>query len=438
MCFEQNLENESLKIPNIFKKQMSSLAIKIPRIFYYLGCLTIAQMIFRPAFSTTLSDYLFFISLIFALINITIKSEEIKYNIPNGLTIGVYLFLINLFLTLLFVDDSHLVKFSTIVAVKFLYLILIWFWLSMNILRTPSQVKFALICFGISCAISAVYGVFENPQYLWQRPKGMADHVNQFGATCGMGTILGFSYLWNTIRDFTKQNKTQLLVFLFIFISCLAGLYVSESLGSLLAVGVALLVWTILKGARLKKIIVVSLGILACWIFLLHQAQYNKYSIAQRFKRETNLNNRNATLTSRLLTYRVALERIFHNPLIGEGIGKKLNETGYEVHNIFLKVLFECGFIAMFGFVLILYSSFKHLIFLFNNSQSTEEKQLSIALLLCFIVYFVICLKEPIFYNRFGWLPIALALALNDILATKEAHLHARQPNISSSEISFF
>lgn len=386
--------------------------MRFARILYYLGCLTIAQIAVRPVLNTALSDLLFFAALLALAPALLMRGKTVPFNLPRNLIGGVLLFVLGTSLSLFWVDDPDVLRNSTVVLLKFTYMCVIWFWLSSVIFTAMDQLKTALVCIAVSCAVSAIYGIYETLyllEYAWYRTAGMADHTNQFGATCAIGMTMVFGFLFRPPGGAKRPRWVQ-ASFLLLFLACGLGLVVSKSLGSFFALFIGFLTWLVIQGIKPRYVLFLGAVGLIVTAALVIQHSTSEYSVLDRFERQTDLQDRDASLTTRLSTYATAFDEILDNPFIGQGL-EVTTSTGFMVHNSLLKSLYESGILGIAGLIMIYLAVLRLGVRTLRLPVSGSDQQIAANLLVSFVVYLAISMKEPLLYNRFGWVAAALLLS---------------------------
>lgn len=393
----------------------------LSRILYYLGCLSIAAISVRPLFQTTLSDWLFISALVVTIPALLTNPKGIPYRIPKSTYIGTLLFLLSATFTLFWIDDPEVVAHSSLVIAKFSYLGLIWLWLGTLVFTNISQIRLASLCVAISTAISTVFELYQRSIIStqdWERANGLAEHTNQFGATSAIGVSIIFVYIFGG-KIKSTADWVRLTILLMLMALCGAGLFLSKSIGSFFAVFVATIAWLIIK--RLKPIYILSTALVAAITIglLYHQQQVQDFSILERIHQNSSVGNDKSTLKSRIDTYSIAIDMILDNPLVGKGIDVATS-TGYAVHNSILKAIYETGIIGGVGIGMVFFSIFSVTLNNLRRKINHEYRTVTESLFMAFITFFIVSLKEPIFYTRFGWITAGLLLAI--FALPKETH----------------
>ena len=385
----------------------------LARLFYYLGCLSIAEISIRPFLDTTLSDWIFLVAIVLSIPVLLTSHKSIPYRIPHNIYLGTILFFLSAIFTLFWVDDPKIFSHSLLVIAKFSYMCLIWFWVATIIFTDARQIRFASICVASSSAISTLFEIYQrsvNPVFAWERASGLADAINQFGGTSAIGISLTFIYILGEKRK-SKSDWARFFLLLTICALCATGLVLTKSLGSFVAIFSGFIFWLFLKRLKPRYIISITIiGTIAIGL-LIYQQQTQEFSVLDRFQENSSLDSDSSTLHSRIGTYFSAIDNILKNPFVGVGIDVP-TDTGYGVHNILLKIIYETGIVGGIGIGLIYISIFIAAIRRHRREKNSEYRLIGESLITAFFTFFIISLKEPIFYTRFGWISAALLLGL--------------------------
>ena len=148
----------------------------------------------------------------------------------------------------------------------------------------------------------------------------------------------------------------------------------------------------------------------------------------------------NATLWTRVETYRGAIDRILTNPFTGVGLDSESATIGTtEPHNLVIGIWFRAGFLGLAGILLVLLAIFSAARRTLREAGSVDEQMLALAFLCSFVAFFVFSMAAPILHPRYGWAPAALLLALRAIqvrrTATSALGVHTPQPGLARSPV---
>lgn len=386
----------------------------IPRFFYYLGMLFIAQTIFRPFFSVTISDIFFLISLIATIIIVLCRNKSYFILHPMFL-FGLVVFSIGGVISSF---RSNMPMESLIAVIKYLYLIGLWFWLGTVILRDEKNIYSAIFLWSISAAFTSAGAIV---QLIWGdiipgvspttgRMTGFTEHVNDLG---GVACVVLIPALTLASHD-AIGNFRKYCVYIIAFIITV-GLILSASISSLIAALISFIVWGIISRNKIKKIVTSLLICSVCLLTVSFSLKYGGISVLDRIKDVAAQNILYfETSVPRIEAYNLAWKSILKNPLVGVGAGPYAGttETGDAVHNFILLNWYESGVFGLLGILIILGSLTIVGINVIKLSRSENERSLSISLFSSYIAFLVIGMAQPIYFRRFGWISAALIMAL--------------------------
>jgi hypothetical protein len=242
---------------------------------------------------------------------------------------------------------------------------------------------------------------------------------NAAGGFLSVVCALSFGLYWHT------KNKLDLIVFL----SLLAGLYLTHSRGSLLAFVCAFLMVVVLKERFLKTVLLVAVLthlVMFSYTYPIWIKLDKKPSLDVATTRFGHLFSRAHTFADRaLFLWPTAIDLFFKSPFLGTGFGS-YNDLPHRLvgiehvaminrpdqflyndshaHHSFLHILAECGF---FGFFLVC-------LFLFNLRKwilNLENLALSKGLLLAFWVNVLSSCTEHRLFTPSQMLPFILIIA---------------------------
>ena len=85
------------------------------------------------------------------------------------------------------------------------------------------------------------------------------------------------------------------------------------------------------------------------------------------------------------------------------------------IHNAFLNTWYQGGLLSLLGLVLISLSALRAGIEAAVAAETAGERVLAGSLVGSFAVYLAFGLGQPTLYVRYGWVPVALLLALRTV-----------------------
>ena len=385
----------------------------IPRFFFYLGLLTIGQTVYRPAFSFTASDWFFLMSFFFTTSESLLR-RKIESRFSPYMIIGIFLFTIGGIVSSGF---AKMPLMSVIALIKYLYLIVVWFWLGAILLQKPEQIQTSIVLWTSSAALSGLCAIMQiiwgdsipGASFSWSRMTGLTEHVNDLGGLTSVALIPAIMMLTRFPKSIWRLVQSWITAIL-----TAVGLLLSVSMSGVSALLVSVVVWLVLSRLTLKSIVILSISAVLFFTVISIQSRYRGVSIISRLYDISDDGFSSETLQTRVDTYISAWKVISDNPLLGVGLGPDvgLTQTGHAVHNIFLLNWFQSGLFGLLGILMILSAIALEAYNGMRDPKRKDERILGIALFSSFIAFLVLGIAQPIYYNRFGWISAALLLAL--------------------------
>lgn len=394
----------------------------IARFFYYAGMLLVGVTTVRPVLDLTASDWLFLAAMLTAIPDALAKREDVLV-LPRLLILGVALFIIGSFASSAFsaYPDKTLIQ-----AAKFIYLSFLWFLLGAVILFRLEHIRTALFCFVLSAVINGIgaiiqikYGnVIPNSEMMWNRMTGFAGHPNALGSITAIAMVPTLFFL------FQKKSTGIFRITKWLLLLVCVGLALSVSVGAVLSAFAGIIYWLHSSGLRKRQLVwiyfVVALSVVAV-VFI--GKGMNLANLADRFTHLMEASDvQRTTVGSRMDTYKDALGSIAENPLIGKGAGGELDiaASGFRIHNILLLFWYQFGVFGEIAILLIVTAVLNE-IWMIKKSVTNAEVLIINSVLLCsFLTFLINAMAEPVFMQRFGWSPSALAVALSVLVRRQQ------------------
>jgi len=390
-------------------------AFTFSRRVYYLGVFTIGFLVVRPAFSFTLSDWLFLASLLLTIVVVLRTRTAVGLQLPAGVICGAALFAVG---GLISSTQAINPVASTAVVFRVLYLIIPWFWLGTIVLRTSGHVLVAVNAWVMSAAISGLAAVVQflggdivpGGDIAYGRATGLTGHFNDLGGLAAVSFVPALMLAVRTQGMMRAVNYCALAL-------VGAGLLFSGSVGALLAASASTAVW-LAAGRRARPTVLLLVGLLAVAIlFARAEGARDSPSPLQRVSRVTQADaprTSGGTLYSRIDVYRSAWDQIARQPLVGVGLdaASSSQRLELEVHNIILLPWFTAGILGITGILVLLGSLIHTGLDVLKRTRDSDDLALAISLHASFVAFLIFGMSEPVLYVRYGWVPAALLLAL--------------------------
>jgi O-antigen ligase len=408
--------------------------LAVPRLFYFAGLALIGEVSFRPL-SLTISDALFFAALVATGIELLRGPARATFQLPRPLVYGIAAFAVGGLISS--VVSAHPLG-SMLALGRFIYIVLIWFWLGTVLIGTLRHLYTAVALWSFSVA---VVGLSAIVQLFWTKLPGMCalQYCNYGGDTRFIGRMAGFTQAPNdlggmaaivlipvltlTIRPgISVALRTVGSVFL---LATVIGLIISGSVAAMAAAIIAVILWVLLSGVTRKQLAAVAVVAATIIVAVGLQSAVKAQSPLQRLEAVLAPKDPNASMNGRIRIDKATLELIRQSPVVGIGLDSKSADDklatfgfrrGLGAHNFFLAAWLGGGVLALLGLLLIVgfilrlgYQTVR------STTNDPEYSRLAIALTIAFITYMVFGIVSPTLYLRYGWVSAALLIALANL-----------------------
>jgi O-antigen ligase len=402
----------------------------VARYLYYGGVLTIGEPNLRPVLDLTVSDLFFFASLLTLACAWLLDRRPLDIRIPPLVVAGTAVFAVGGVASSL-VSAHSFESFGDLSRV--IYITIVWFALSTVILQTEDHVRDATrlwvlsVCVTALAALVQLYGLQRGVgvpgtfDIYGNRMTGFTEHPNTLGSMCALVLVPALGILAVRARTVPAWIVGHAVVG-----ALLAGLVVSGSIGALAAAVAALVAWTPWAWRAPRARLTFALLTLAVAVGAYGGGLLD--SEVERIGSVTAPGSSAATGPNRLLLDQRAISIIEQSPLYGAGLdgpsnyetmggGYEITGGGVAVHNMLLFVGVGGGVLAMIGMVMILSSVLALGFRMLVRSLRDPRKSLGLPAILVasYVAFLVYGVSAPILYIRYGWLPVALLVALRAI-----------------------
>lgn len=400
--------------------------LRFPRALYYAGLLFIAQLTIRPFLSFTLSDWLFFACLIATCAALLVRRPRVYVPLPRLLLLGILLFAAG---GLMSSFSSSAPTESFMVIIRIVYLTVVWFWLGTVVLQKIEHVRKAVLFWVVSAAVAGAAAVAQQfddnvvpgGRVEWGRATGFTEHMNDLGGLTSIALVPALMLFVTRGKSVGRDGFRALMLVL-----VGAGLLLSGSVGSVIAAAAATGVWLTWRHTSGRQLVRLALLAAAVLVFFTLQGSAETPSAVERISRLGTgaPNDPNRTLDSRFETFRIAVDRIEANPVVGVGLDLESSRAGeHRVHNIVLNLLYTSGILGLAGMILV-FASAARTAWSSLLDASAGERRLVLALGCSLIAFIVFLMSEPAMFTRYGWVAAALLFAVR-----------ARQQNVWTTEL---
>ena len=296
---------------------------------------------------------------------------------------------------------------------------MIWFWVASVVLRRSSDVRIGTAFWVVSLSVSAAAGIAQlflgdvipGTETAFGRMTGTAQHVNDFGGSAAVALPVAMGLAFQTLAGRPIRLVGGLGTVLIAI-----GLVLSGSVGAMVAAvcgtGVAATV-----GGRKRAFGIAAAAIAMATAVTWHfQAAQSADTLSERIHA---VSGTSGTLAARVDVFKLAWAHIADHPLVGVGLGFDPARPGSGlpdlIHNAFLSAWYQGGLLALVGLGVICLTALRAGLQAVAQAEDVDERVLAGALAGSFAAYLVFALGEPTLYVRYGWVPVALVLALRAV-----------------------
>jgi O-antigen ligase len=408
-------------VPN---ESASDRLLRIPRLLFYLGSLTLTEAIWRPAAGLTVSE-IFFILALGATVIAVLAGRPIA-RIPRGLVIGVSIFALGGAISSI---GAASITSSVSQTLQGIYVMLLWVWTGATVLRTRPQVVTALGCWTFSSALSGFAALLQvigvsllgTGALEGSRATGLTDHPNDLGAACAIALVPALMLATTRIpgRDGRDVNGMRAVRWCLLVLTAL-GVILSASIGAMFAGLIAILVWLIAPVVRAPgRLAVVAAIMVSLAGFTLAGGAVT--SPTKRFE-EVTTNGVSANSGSGVIRLKIvqrAWRGIESNPLVGRGLdssGLTVNVINkgtvvpYQVHGGPISIWYQAGILGLLGVVIVVWTLLRGAWRTLSAGDQTDML-IGLSILAAFIGFLVSAMTTPFALQQYGWFTAVMLAA---------------------------
>ncbi len=374
----------------------------------------------------TLSDLCF----LGAMAAVVAQPNIARPRFGKGILFGSWLYLAAALLTTVLSSPSIA---ALLVVVRLAYLTLLWLWLGVQYIRTWRHAYSLACAWCLGAALNGAVALLDSVSLLevpWSfeafgRYGGLTEHPNDLGGSAAIVFPVSLALARSAgTRVFGAAGKVIRLLWIMIGVS----LILSGSVSATTAAFTGGLVFAILDRAGARSMswhpgrgILVALGLLTVILLIIPAAGSDTSAIGRGLslvQGEESLAV-GSTVENRSAQYGVVLSSVRSNPVIGSGLdltSRRLttgaNQMQFEVHNFFLRVLYEVGIVGLVGMALIVGSLFRHAVWLLRTVDKSPYGGLAPGLVGAMCSGLVLGLAQPLLFQRYYWMPAVFVAAL--------------------------
>jgi hypothetical protein len=404
------------------------LAIQAARLLFFAGAATVSQSGWRLPGGLTVSEVLFIGA--FGCSCLAVLLGRAVAILPASLVSGVAVFAIGgAMSSFAAVAPAQ----SAVEVVHAIYVMLLWSWTGLMVLRTRRQLIVTLLLWSFSSALNGV-GALAQVAGLsnlagpleGHRATGFTDHPNDLGGAAAVALIPVL-----LLATSTALNRPGVRLISWSFVALVAAsLVLSGSVAAMGAAALAASLWLaspfIGGTARMAIIVGIAIALVAVSVFG-SKVDSPATRIAQVVA-TPGVNPDAGSAHVRLTVISTVWPRIRSNPLVGTGLGDSnlavpvitagVNQLE-QVHGAPLAAWYEAGLFGLIGIALV----FGCLLMLgwraSTVGQDGSDRAVGWALLAAFSAFIVYALSAPLFFQQYGWLIGVLIVAWSTVVGVR-------------------
>jgi hypothetical protein len=397
--------------------------LRIPRLLFYAGALTITQASLRPV-GLTVSE-IFFIAAFFASAAAVVAGRPLG-RVPAPLVFGVGLFAVG---GLISSAGAESPAGSVGNVMQGVYVMLLWPAVGATVLRNRAQLMTALTLWTISAAFDGFAALTQVAGFHGlagplegNRATGLTDHPNDLGGVCAVALVPALMLATCRLLGSRAAPSSLARAPRWAILGLIAaGLVLSASVAAMFAGLIAIVVWMLAPAVRAPGRLAVIAGL--CFaVVALTLAGGRVTSPTERIQEVTSSTGTQETSGSggiRIKTIKRALPRIEQDPVVGTGLdnaGGVVNilsqgsSIPQQVHGAPVAVWYEAGIFGFLGFLVVVATLGRQA---WRSLTAGDQSDLLIGLAIAaaFVAFLIYALSSPFVYQQYGWFSAVMLIA---------------------------
>jgi O-antigen ligase len=402
----------------------SDRLLRIPRLLFYLGSLTLTEAVWRPAAGLTVSAIFFLLAL--GVTGIAVLAGRPSARVPQGLIIGVAIFVFGGAISSIGAESPTSSVSQTLQGI---YVMLLWVWTGATVLRTRRQIVVALGCWTFSSALNGFAALLQVMDVTFlgtgalegSRATGLTDHPNDLGAACAIALVPALMLATTRLpgRGWRVGRRTRPIRWCLVALTAI-GVILSASVGALFAGLIAILVWLLAPAVRTPA----RLAVVAALAVSLAGLTLAGGAVTSPTKRVEEVTRNGVAADSgsgavRLKIVRRAWPRIESNPIVGKGLdssGSSVNVIShgtvveYEVHGGPIAIWYQAGIFGLVGVLIVVWTLLRGA---WRTLGAGDQIDLLIGLsiLAASLAFLTSALTTPFVLQQYGWFTAVMLVA---------------------------
>lgn len=394
--------------------------LRLARLVFYLGTLTLGQSALRFAAGLTISEFLFFGAL--ALCLLAVARGESFTGVPNPVAIAVGVFVLGGALSSF---DAQSPGGSAYQVIHAVYVLLLWPCVGAMVLRSRRQLAAAMGLWSLSAAIDGLDALAQlvglhalGPARQGDRMTGLTENPNDLGGVASIALVPALLVATDKSarRSFSRQALWWAVVAL-----VATGLVLSGSVAGMGAAAAALLIWLSSPLVRASARIAV-LAAVVCALAVVAAAGTRVSSPLQRVTEVTSPASgaNNGSGEDRISVAEQAWPRIKSDPIVGTGLD--VNDSNvtiishaysvpYQLHGLPLAAWYETGVFGLAGLLgllgILAVLGWRGI----GLARDEGDALFGWALLAALIAFVIEAMTQPMVFQQYGWITGVMLLS---------------------------
>ncbi|HEY3728976.1 MAG TPA: O-antigen ligase family protein [Solirubrobacteraceae bacterium] len=394
--------------------------LRLARLVFYLGTLTLGQSALRFAAGLTVSEFLFFGAL--ALCVLAGLRGEGFTGVPSPIAVAVGIFVLGGALSSF---DAQSPGGSAYQVMHALYVLLLWPCVGAMVLRSRGQLVAAIGLWSLSAALDGLDALAQlvglhvlGPVRQGNRMTGLTENPNDLG---GVTSIALVPALFIATDKTAGRSPSRQALWWAIVALVGTGLVLSGSVAGMAAAAGALLIWLSSPLVRASARIAV-LATAVCALAVVVAAGTRISSPIQRVTQVTSPASagNNGSGQDRISVAEQAWPRIKRDPVVGTGLDVNDSDVTiishaysvpYQIHGLPLAAWYETGLFGLIGLLgligVLAVLGWRGV----AAARDEDDALVGWALLAALIAFVIEAMTQPLVFQQYGWVTGVMLVA---------------------------
>jgi hypothetical protein len=398
---------------------LEPVELRAARALFYVGMVTLAEPAFRAGL--TISEFAFIGAFVLCVLAV-IRGSPVP-SVPAPVIVAVGVFLFGAAISSLGAQSPPR---SAVQVLHAAYVLLLWPWVGVMVIRTRRQLLTALGLWACSAAIDGIGALAQvagihlpgTSASEQGRYEAFTVHPNDLGGAAGLALVPALVFATCATRARSRVWLRWLPLPLIA-----AALVLSGSISGMAAAVLGLLVWLSSPAIRSSSRVAVVIAAL-CAVGALSVAGARVTSPAQRLAQITSPGVGSAQ--DRISDAEAAWQRIKKDPIVGTGLDAPDTgvaiishgvTTAYQVHGLPIAAWYEAGIFGLAGLLSVI-GCFAVIGWrVVPRSRSSDDQLIAWGLLGVFAGFLVEVMTQPMVLQGYDWIIGVLLIAWASVVA---------------------